>query len=62
MDLLSAKEVNDLTYANKLISYLMQYFFNISKVNMDLNHNILLGCKREKLCTANIFLSKCVCQ
>ena len=62
IDLLPGKEANDLTYANKLISYLIQHFFNISKVNMDLKHNILLGCKWEKLCTANIFLSKWVCQ
>ena len=45
IDLLPGKEANDLTYANKLISYLIQHFFNISKVNMDLKHNILLGCK-----------------
>ena len=61
IDPLPGKEANDLTYANKLISYLIQHFFNISKVNMDLKHNILLGCKWEKLCTANIFLSKWVC-
>lgn len=61
MDLFFVKEVNDLIYVNKFISYLMRYFFNISKVNMDLNYNILLGCKREKFCIVNIFLFKCVC-
>lgn len=38
---LSGKEVNDLAYANKLLSYLIQHFFNITKVNVHLKHNSL---------------------
>ena len=59
IDLLPGKEVNDLTYAGKLISYLLQYFVNITIVNTNLGHNILFGCARN--CTATIF-SKCVFQ
>lgn len=47
LDLIPGKEVNDLTYANELISNLIQYFFNITKVNINLKSNILLGCEQN---------------